>query len=87
MRVERSDTGFIIDAGDLGALFEMAPEEVRRMVREGSITTRVEKGEHADHGRFRLSFLAPERRVQLVVDEAGEVLRRTRTSRPGNAGQ
>ena len=89
MRLEKTDAGFTIDAGELGALLGLAAEDVRRMMREGGITTRTERGEGADAGRYRLSFLSPDRRLQLIVDEAGEVLQRSRAPcaarRPGPA--
>jgi hypothetical protein len=89
MRLEKTDAGFTIDAVELGALLGLAAEEVRRMMREGGITTRTERGEGVDAGRYRLSFFSPERRVQLIVDEAGEVLQRSRVpraaGRPGPA--
>ena len=89
MRLEKTDAGFTIDAGELGVLLGLAAEEVRRMMRDGGITTRTERGEGADAGRYRLSFFSPERRVQLIVDEAGEVLQRTKVPRaahrPGSA--
>lgn len=81
MRVEKTDAGFTIDAGELAALLGLAAEDVRRMMREGGITTRTERGEGADAGRYRLSFFSPERRLQLIVDEAGEVLQRSRVPR------
>jgi hypothetical protein len=81
MRLEKTDAGFTIDAGELGALLGLAAEEVRRMMREGGITTRTERGEGADAGRYRLSFISPERRLQLIVDEAGEVLQQSRVPR------
>lgn len=81
MRLDRTKRGFIISAVDLGSLFGIPADEVRRMMQDQSIVTRVEKGEGDDQGRFRLSFLGPECRVQLIVDEAGHVLRRTRASR------
>lgn len=86
MRLEKTRAGFTIDAVDLGSLFGIPAEEVRRRMRDGSITTRVEEGEGEDSGRFRLSFNGPGRRVQLIVDDRGEVLRRTRTARGGSLG-
>ena len=86
MRIERTEAGFTIDAGELGALLGLAAEDVRRMMREGGITTRTERGEGADAGRYRLSFFSPDRRLQLVVDEAGEVLQRSRVPRVARRG-
>jgi hypothetical protein len=81
MRFEITDTGFTIEAVDLSLLLEVPPDDVRRMMRDGSITTRVERGEDEDQGRFRLSFFSPERQVRVVVNRTGEVLQRTRAPR------
>lgn len=81
MKLERTDTGFAIDAADLAALLDLPPEEVRRMMEAGAITTRFERGVDEDAGRFRLTFISRERRVQLIVDAAGEVLQRSRVPR------
>ena len=86
MRIERTEAGFTIDAGELGALLGLAAEDVRRMMRKGGITTRTERGEGVDAGRYRLSFFSPDRRLQLVVDEAGEVLQRSRVPRVARRG-
>jgi Family of unknown function (DUF6522) len=81
MKLERIETGFAIDAADLGGLLGIPPDAVQRMMREGSITTRFERGVDEDWGRYRLTFFSRERRVQLIVDEAGQVLQRSRVSR------
>lgn len=74
LRLERSDRGFTVDAGTLGPLLGLEPAEVWRLMRAGAITSRFERGEGEDAGRFRLSFFHGRRRVTLVVDAAGTVL-------------
>ncbi len=79
MKLDPTDGGFAIDAADLAALFDRAPPEMRRLMREGKITSQVERGEGEDAGRHRVTFRDGVRRVRLVVDADGRVLKRTRT--------
>jgi hypothetical protein len=78
MRLEATAEGFAIAAGDLAALLGLAPEEVRRLMQAGRITSRFERGEGEDAGRFRVSFFHGARWVRLTVDAEGRVLHRTR---------
>lgn len=80
MKLEPNADGFTIDARDLGRLLELEPEEVRALMQDGEITTRFERGEGEDAGRFRLTFTHGGRRVRLVVAVDGEVLHQTRTT-------
>jgi hypothetical protein len=79
MKLEPSPEGFTIDAVDLGQLLEIEAEAVQGMMRSGEITSRFERGEGEDAGRFRLTFFHGRRRVTLIVG-AGEVLQRSRAS-------
>ena len=78
MKLDPIENGFAIDAADLGRLLERPPSEVRRLMREGAITSRFERGEGEDEGRCRLTFFDGARRVRLIVDESGVVLKRNR---------
>ena len=56
-------------------------------MREGRITSRFERGEGADAGRFRVTFFHGRRRVRLTLDGDGSVLQRSRvTAAPPPAG-
>jgi hypothetical protein len=79
MRLEPDGDSFTIDARDLAQLFELDAERVREMMRAGEIRSRVERGEGEDAGRFRLTFIHRERRVQLIVAADGAVIQRSRT--------
>jgi Family of unknown function (DUF6522) len=80
MKLAPPETGFEIDAIDLGPLLELRPADIQRMMREGKITSRFERGEGEDAGRFRLTFFHSNRRVQLTIAGDGEVLKQTRVS-------
>ena len=86
MQLERTENGFRIDAAALGPLLGVPANNVQRLMREGSIVSLCEAGRGADSGRHRITFRHGANRVRLTVNEAGEVLLRTRTTvapRPG----
>jgi hypothetical protein len=78
MKLEPTDTGFAIEAPDLAQLLDVAVETVRAEMRAGAITSRFERGEGEDEGRFRVTFFRGRGRVQLVVSADGTVLQRSR---------
>lgn len=43
-------------------------------MRDGTITSRLERGEGADAGRIRLTFFSRDRRARIVAEETGRVL-------------
>lgn len=79
MRLEASDDGMTINAADLARLLELPEADVKRMMRAGTITSRFERGEGEDAGRFRLTFFEGDRRIRLIVDGSGEVLQTSRS--------
>lgn len=79
MRLDpQPDGGFVIDAKDLGPLLGVDPSEVPRLMRDGLITRRFERGEGEDEGRFRLTFLHGATTLRLILDADGIVLERSR---------
>lgn len=80
MRLEPMQSGFQIDAADLGPLLGVPPEEVHRLIRDARISTLCEEGRDEDAGRYRVTFRHRGTRVRLTVNDAGEVLLRTRTT-------
>ncbi|HLS58521.1 MAG TPA: DUF6522 family protein [Paracoccaceae bacterium] len=79
MRLEANDDGMTINAADLARLLELPEADVKRMMRAGTITSRFERGEGEDAGRFRLTFFEGDRRIRLIVDGSGEVLQTSRS--------
>lgn len=69
--------GIEVDATIIAEGMGVSPQDVLERLRSGAITTRCEKGVAEDDGRFRLTFLSHNRRLQLVVDMAGKVLQRS----------
>ncbi|TNF65102.1 MAG: hypothetical protein EP307_00665 [Rhodobacteraceae bacterium] len=74
--------GFVVEAGTLARAFDLAPDQVRPLMQGGAITSRCEKGEGEDAGRWRLTFYHGDRAFRLVVDDAGTVLSRARFDAP-----
>ena len=77
MPIERDDEGFCIDASLLGEVFGIPPHDVHALMRNRRITSRCERAEGEHAGRYRLTFFYRNRRVRLVVDEDGHVLKRS----------
>ncbi|MCZ7675659.1 MAG: DUF6522 family protein [Roseovarius sp.] len=63
-----------VDAGILARAFRIGTDDLKRRMREGTITSRCERGEGTDAGRMRLSFYSPDRRVQVIAEESGRIL-------------
>ncbi len=79
MRLEPTpEGGFVIDAEDLGPLLGLDPPLVPEIMRENRITSRFERGEGEDEGRFRVTFLHEGTTVRLIVSADGTVLQRSR---------
>lgn len=76
-RVEIGEDGVSVDAALLGEALGVPPSDVMRLMREGAITSLVERGEGEDAGRMRLTFFHGSRRFRLVVDETGAILQRS----------
>jgi hypothetical protein len=66
-----------IDAVIIAEALQVSPQQLQAAMRSGSITAVCERGLDEDAGTFRLSFMARNRRLRLIVDETGVVLRRS----------
>lgn len=66
-----------IDAAMVAEALNITPEDLRRQMREGHVTSRFERGEGEDSGRFRVTFFSQHRRFRLTVDATGAVLHRS----------
>lgn len=76
-RIEIGEDGLSVDAALLGEALGVTPDDVMRLLREGAITSLLERGEGEDAGRMRLTFFHGSRRLRLVVSETGEILQRS----------
>lgn len=77
-QIERDGAGFVIPAVRLAEAFKMTEDDVRRTVREGTLTSRCEAGEGDDAGRWRLTFRHANRACRFTLDATGAILTRSR---------
>ncbi|MTH61710.1 DUF6522 family protein [Paracoccus litorisediminis] len=74
---------FVVPADLLGVALGVEPASVPEMMRNGQITSRCETGKDKDAGTYRLTFYHARNALRLIVNEKGEVLKRSRFATPG----
>lgn len=79
--VTRKGEEFTVDAGIIADGLGLPEHAIARAMSTGAITTRTERGEGEDAGRFRLSFFHRQKVLRLTVDEQGNILSRARFER------
>ena len=75
-QIKFEDGAIEIDVAVIAKGLGIEPEVVQVQMRGGMITTLCERGVDDDAGTFRLSFFTEHKRFRLILDEAGEVIRR-----------
>ncbi len=73
--IEFADNRAQIDAGVVARAFQISPEALKTQMREGTITSRFERGMDEDAGKVRLTFYSATRRVRITADDSGAVLK------------
>ncbi len=71
--IRDADGSFVLDAARLAKRFGWSAEELRELMRRGLVTSRVERGEGEDEGRWRLSVRCGNRCWQAIVLPDGTV--------------
>ncbi|MFD1794457.1 hypothetical protein FQV27_07790 [Paracoccus aurantiacus] len=79
--VIRNGDDFTVEAKVIADGLDLPEHAIARGMSNGAITTRFERGEGEDEGRFRLSFFHRERVLRLTVDASGNILSRARFDR------
>lgn len=79
--VTRNGEEFTVDAAIIADGLGLPEHAIARGMSNGAITTRTERGEGEDAGRFRLSFFHREKVLRLTVDGDGNILSRARFER------
>ncbi|MEZ5725069.1 MAG: DUF6522 family protein [Paracoccaceae bacterium] len=79
--VTRQGEDFAVEAKVIAEGLGLPEHAIARAMSTGAITSRMERGEGADEGRFRLSFFHGKKVLRLTVDASGKVLRRARFER------
>lgn len=73
-RIDIGDDMIQVDAQTVANGLQIDPEELKQGMREGTITSRFERGEGEDAGRIRVTFFSLARRVRITADDAGNIL-------------
>ena len=76
-KLEIQDGVIQVDASIGGRDLGLEPFEVQRLMREGKLTSSCERGVDEDEGRYRLTFFHGGRRLRLIVDGTGRIIRRS----------
>jgi Family of unknown function (DUF6522) len=66
-----------LDASLIGECLGLEPFEVKRLMREGKLTSSCERGVDEDAERYRLTFFYEKRRMRLITDSTGRIIRRS----------
>jgi hypothetical protein len=76
-KLEIQDGVIQVDANIIGRDLGLGAFEVQSLMREGKLTSSCERGVDEDEGRYRLTFFHGGRRLRLIVDGAGRIIRRS----------
>ena len=76
-KVEIQDGVIQVDASIVGKHLGLEPFEVQKLMREGKLTSSCERGVDEDEGHYRLTFFHGGRRLRLIIDNAGRIIRRS----------
>ncbi len=69
MKIEHEQDGDVtLDPDELALAFNLSPAQFRRYLRQGLVTSRVERGEGDDLGRARITVRIGNRVWQAIVD-------------------
>jgi Family of unknown function (DUF6522) len=66
-----------VDAAIIGEGLKVDPSAVQRLMRQSEITSRCERGVAEDAGLLRLTFFYRGRRLRIIVDDTGAIVRRS----------
>jgi hypothetical protein len=75
--IKFDDGAIEVDAAVIGKGLGIDASAVQGLVRNGKITGRHERGEGDDAGRTRLTFYLDNRRFHIIVNESGQIIRRS----------
>jgi hypothetical protein len=75
--IELAEGAVKVDAAVIATDLGLRPEGVLNALRDRTLTAVCEQGLEQDSGRWRLTFYHADRRLRLVIDQAGRVLERS----------
>lgn len=77
MQIAMVDGDFEVPAELIAHGLDVPLEELLGLMRTGAVTSRCERGIEQDAGHHRLTFFHKARRLRLIVDSDGRLIRRT----------
>jgi len=84
MRIERDERGdYVLDATILGQKFSIPAHDLRRCMRLGLVTSRVEVGEGDDAGLRRLTLRCGAEIWQAILDDEDRIITEEVGGEPG----
>lgn len=63
-----------VDADIVAKALQLTPQDLQNRMRDGTVTSRFERGEGEDTGRVRLTFYSDTRRARITASTTGAVL-------------
>lgn len=76
--VKTGESGFVVEADIIGEAFGIAASSVQGLMQANAITSRCEKGEGEDEGRWRLTFFYNNRAFRLTINDASQIISQAR---------
>jgi hypothetical protein len=73
--IQIEDRAIVVDVEIIGRALGTDQSLVQPLMREGKITTLLERGIGDDAATYRLTFFYESRRARLIVSEQGHILR------------
>jgi hypothetical protein len=71
-----------VDASIIAQGLGLEPGLIQPMMQDGKITSLCERGVDEDAGTYRLSFFTVSKRLRIIVNDAGEVVRQSAVTSP-----
>ena len=85
-QIDPTEQGFQVEAELIAEGFGLTSDEVNRRMRDGSMTSRCEKGMGEDEGRWRLTFYSQGRTLRLTLGPDLQVISRASFAAPRRPG-
>lgn len=73
-QIDIGDGSFDVDAATIADGFGLDPSTIPALMKAGEIRSVCERGQGADAGRYRLTFLHGDQRLRVTIDQAGAIL-------------
>lgn len=80
--ITMTEQGFQVDAELIAESLGLTPDQVATRMRDGQITSRCEKGEGTDEGRWRLTFYHQGRALRLTIGPDHQIISRASFDAP-----